>query len=231
MGFIRKILIMLIVILAGWLAVLYVLDRSGSETANGAAPSAADQSTSAPAPAEEQSASLAPSESTASTAPQPAQPAASAPSGDVGNAANANLHINDAGLAIIEESEGLRLEAYSGAGGWYIGYGHSGAQPGQKISEAEAVRLLKEDVKGAEDYVRRLVTVPLNVNEFSALVSYCFNVGGGNFGKSDILELVNAGKLQAAADAFLTHNKAGGKVLDHLTKRRQEERALFLTPA
>ncbi|MBI1366639.1 MAG: glycoside hydrolase family protein [Alphaproteobacteria bacterium] len=213
----------MIVLILAWLAALYALDRYTPTPGENAVTDGADEG--------------ADSKSSSDAQPAPGSQSAPAarsntPDGDIGNPANASLHINDAGLAIIEAGEGLRLEAYQGANGsWYIGYGHSGATPGQKITQAEAVALLREDVKGAEDDVRRLVTAPLNENEFSALVSYCFNVGGGNFGKSDILALVNAGKRQAAADAFLTHNKAGGKVLEHLTKRREQERALFLTTA
>ncbi|HXI88062.1 MAG TPA: glycoside hydrolase family protein [Parvularculaceae bacterium] len=228
MDFIRRLLMGMFLILVIILAGLIWFDRTSRSGGTSVTPSA-DQNagpSQETTPSQPAATPSAPQESAA-----PSTPASTPTSGDVGNAANASLHINDAGLQIIEESEGLRLEAYQGPGGWYIGYGHSGASSGQKISQAEAVRLLREDVKGAEDYVRRLVTVPLNENEFSALVSFCFNVGGGNFGKSDILEKVNAGDRKGAADALLTHNKAGGKVLDHLTKRREEERTLFLTPA
>ncbi len=165
-------------------------------------------------------------EAEAGPAPQTSPPA----SDSQGSAdANANLRINDAGLQIIKDSEGLRLEAYNLGGQWLIGYGHAAtARAGMKITEAQAEALLREDVKDAEDGVRRKVTVPVNRNQFSAMVSLAYNLGVGGFGHSTVLAAVNKGDYNGAADAFLNHNKAGGKVLEHLTMRREKERALFL---
>jgi lysozyme len=144
---------------------------------------------------------------------------------------NQSLRINEAGLQIIKDSEGLRLEAYSGVGGQYIGYGHR-MNPGDQstITAAEADALLREDVRTAEDGVRERLTHPANENEFSAMVSLAYNLGVGGFSRSPVLERFNAGDKQGAADAFLTHNRGGGQVLEHLTQRREKERALFLTP-
>lgn len=150
---------------------------------------------------------------------------------EVGNAANRKLKINDAGLAIIKASEGLRLDAYEASGRWFIGYGHSGAEPGSTITEAEADRLLRQDVAGAEDSVRRLVTVPVNVNEFSAMVSLAYNLGSGGFLRSSVLEKINDGDRAGAAEAFRSYVRSGYQVLEHLKQRREKERALFLTPA
>lgn len=151
-------------------------------------------------------------------------------SGETGDPANAGLTINDAGLAIIKESEGLRLEAYQAGGRWLIGYGHTAtAGAGMTITEAEAERLLREDVAGAENAVRRMVTVKVNRNQFSAMVSLAYNLGSGGFSRSVVLERINKGDFKGAADGFLTHNKAGGKVNDHLNARREKERALFLS--
>ncbi|MEZ5893395.1 MAG: lysozyme [Parvularculaceae bacterium] len=156
---------------------------------------------------------------------------APAPSGDVGNAANASLRINNAGLDIIKESEGLRLEAYSAGGRWYIGYGHAGASAGQTITEQQADQLLREDVHGTEDAVRKIVTVTLNENQFSALVSLAYNLGSGGFSKTTVVDALNKGDYSKAADNFRNHNKAGGQVIEHLSQRREKERTLFLTPA
>jgi len=144
---------------------------------------------------------------------------------------NANLRINDAGLQIIKDSEGLRLEAYDGPGGRYIGYGHQ-MQPGETspITEAEADALLRQDVRSAEDGARQRLMRPANENQFSAMVSLAYNLGVGGFGRSPVLEKFNAGDAKGAADAFLGHNRGGGKVLEHLTRRRELERELFLTP-
>lgn len=178
------------------------------------------------------------SAASASTAPASGQKSsASAPragaSANVGNQANARLRINDAGLQLIKESEGLRLEAYSAGGKWLIGYGHSGAdiRAGTKIDEAEAAALLRKDVGWAEDAVKRYVLVPVNENEFSAMVSLAYNLGAGGYSRSSVVEKLNKGDRKGAADAFLNHNLAGGVTNPHLTSRRAKERALFLKPA
>ena len=71
---------------------------------------------------------------------------------------------------------------------------------------------------------------PLNQNQFDALVSWTFNLGPGNLRSSTLLKRLNAGDYRGAADEFLKWNKADGKVLPGLTKRREAERALFLEP-
>lgn len=172
-------------------------------------------------------------ETAAAESEEPSRTEPPAPaSGDLGHEANANLRINDAGLQIIKESEGLRLEAYNLGGQWLIGYGHARtARSGMKITEAQAEQLLREDVRDAENGVRRLVVVPVNENQFSAMVSLAYNLGVGGFGRSTVLENLNKGNYSRAGDAFLNHNTAGGKVNEHLTHRREMERDLFNTPA
>lgn len=143
---------------------------------------------------------------------------------------NASLRINEAGLQIIKESEGLRLEAYRLNGQWLIGYGHARtARPGMKITETQAAALLREDLRATEDGVKKRLTVPVNENEFSAMVSLAYNLGVGGFGRSSILTRINKRDRKGAADAFLRYDKAGGKALSHLAHRRKIERALFLT--
>jgi len=173
------------------------------------------------------------SEDPAASNEEPAPAVAAAPaSSDLGHPDNANLRINDAGLQIIKESEGLRLEAYNLGGQWLIGYGHSGtARAGMTITEAEAEQLLRQDVRDAEDGVRARVLVPVNQNQFSAMVSLAYNLGVGGFGGSSVLEALNDGDYNEAADNFMNHNRAGGVPNEHLTHRREKERTLFLTPA
>ncbi|WP_306252396.1 lysozyme [Parvularcula sp. IMCC14364] len=167
-------------------------------------------------------------DSEAAKLPAPAPAASTANTGGV--AQNAGLRINQAGLEIIKMSEGLRLEAYSSGGRRYIGYGHQ-LQAGDPttITQAQAEALLRQDVKSAEDGVRRLLTRPATENQFSAMVSLAYNLGLGAFGRSFVPAKFNEGDLQGAADAFLNHNKGGGQVLDHLIERRTRERALFLS--
>ena len=135
-------------------------------------------------------------------------------------------------LDIIKKSEGLRLEAYLPTPNDIptIGYGHTkGVRMGQRISLAQAEQFLLEDVDWAEDAVNSLVKVRLSQNQFDALVSFVFNIGAGAFSKSTLLKCLNAGDYGSAANQLLRWNKQAGKELKGLTKRRQEERALFLS--
>ena len=154
----------------------------------------------------------------------------SPPSYEGGGNSNASLTINEAGLAIIKESEGLRLDAYQNGGQWLIGYGHSRtAKPGMTITESKATQLLLEDVAASENAVRSMARVRVNRNQFSAMVSLAYNLGSGGFSRSVVLSRLNDGDYAGAADGFLQHNRAGGQIDAHLTERRQKERALFLS--
>lgn len=138
----------------------------------------------------------------------------------------------DAGVALIKSFEGLRLEKYRDAvGKWTIGYGHL-ILPNESfpraLTEAEADELLRDDLGVTERSIHRLVTVDLNQNQFDALVAFTFNLGAGNLQTSTLLKLLNQGEYAQAADQFPRWNKAGGKVLAGLTRRREAERALFL---
>lgn len=146
---------------------------------------------------------------------------------------NARLQTNQAGIAIIKESESLRLESYEIGGGWYIGYGHGAdVKSGMKISEPQAEQFLRDDLKVAEDAIKKALRVPVNANEFSAMVSLAYNIGTGAFVHSSVMTELNRDDRQAAADAFLLWNKArlNGRLeeVEHLTERRKKERALFL---
>lgn len=150
------------------------------------------------------------------------------------------MKTSDKGIALIKAHEGLRLEAYPDpAHGWAVptvGYGHTTAagppkvERGMRITEAGATEILRADLRKFERYVQDAVKVPLNQNQFDALVSFTFNLGPGNLRKSTLLRKLNARDYAGAADQFLVWNKAGGKVLNGLTKRRAAERALFLAP-
>ena len=146
------------------------------------------------------------------------------------------MRLSDDGLELIKSHEGLRLEAYPdpGTGGepWTIGYGSTGnVQPGDVIDQQEAERLLRDDVTSAEQCVERHVDVALEQYEFDALVSFVFNVGCGNFSASTMLKLINAGNKRAAAAQFGRWNKAAGKTMAGLVRRRQAEKELFLMKA
>lgn len=137
------------------------------------------------------------------------------------------MHINNDGLNIIKESEGLRLKAYKcPAGVWTIGYGHTGkdVKKGMVITEEKATELLKSDIARFEKQVATYNTIyNFTSNEFSALVSFAYNVGS-------ITLLTRNGtrtKLQIA-NKMLDYCKANGEKLNGLYKRRQKERKLFL---
>lgn len=139
--------------------------------------------------------------------------------------------INDAGLALIKEFEGLRLEAYlCPARIWTIGYGHThGVKKGQKITKEKAEEYLKEDLKYFEDGVQKLIKVAIPPNAFSAIVSFAFNLGCQALADSTLLKLLNNKEFSKAANQFLRWNKVDGEELEGLARRRKAERALFLT--
>jgi GH24 family phage-related lysozyme (muramidase) len=98
------------------------------------------------------------------------------------------------------------------------------------ITREQAEQLLRADLQEAEDAVSNLVTVPLNENQFSALVSFVFNLGAGELEDSTLLELLNQGRYPEAADQFPRFNTVNGEPVEGLTRRREAERQLFLTP-
>lgn len=141
--------------------------------------------------------------------------------------------INDAALELIKRHEGLRTTAYKcPAGVWTIGYGHtSGVRKGMRCTETQAEVWLMDDLRESEQAVDYLVKVPLTDNQRGALVSFVFNVGAGNFAASTLLRKLNAGDYASAADEFRRWNKASGKVLVGLTRRRAAEAELFSAAA
>lgn len=144
--------------------------------------------------------------------------------------------VNQAGIDLIRRFEGCRLEAYpdpaTGGDPWTIGYGATGPgiEPGVVWTQEEADARLAEDVQRFADAVERALTVDVSDNEFAAMVSLAFNIGAAAFRKSTLLRLVNDGHFEAAAQQFERWNRAGGRVMAGLTRRRQAERALFETP-
>ncbi|GAC07624.1 lysozyme [Paraglaciecola chathamensis] len=136
---------------------------------------------------------------------------------------------NQACIDIIKESEGVRLKAYRGpAGHWLIGYGHkAGVKQGMEINAPQAEVFLKNDLLKIEEQMSKLVKVPVNNNQFSALVCLGYNIGMGNLYKSTLLRLLNKGDYTGASDQFSVWRKAAGKVNAHLVKRRAKEKSLF----
>lgn len=142
------------------------------------------------------------------------------------------------GIALIKQFEGCSLTAYPdpGTGGapWTIGYGWTHpvdgkpVKPGMKIDQDTADRLLKTGLVSYENDVLKLVKVKLTQGQFDALVSFAYNVGSRSLSTSTLLKKLNGGDVNGAADEFPRWNKAGGKVMGGLTRRREAERSLFL---
>ena len=144
------------------------------------------------------------------------------------------MKISPIGLAIIKGAEGLRLSAYPdpGSGGepWTIGYGHTGGvRPGDEISEEQAEELLKADLDTFEECVDDACQHPLTQGQFDGCVSLAFNIGCKAFSNSTLVQLLNSGESDAAAQQFKRWNKAAGKVLPGLVRRREAERQRFIS--
>ena len=138
------------------------------------------------------------------------------------------MNTSQKGIDLIKSFEGCRLAAYKDpAGILTIGYGHTkGVTADMKITWDQADAYLLEDLKAAEAAVSKK-SYDWNQNEFDALVSFTFNCGTGNLTK-----LVKSGKRtkEEISDALLLYNKAGGKVLEGLSRRRKAEKELFDAP-
>lgn len=140
------------------------------------------------------------------------------------------------GRAATTQREGNKLAAYRDSVGILtIGVGHTSAagpptvSPGMTITAEESDLILSRDLAKFELAVLKAVKVPLSQNEFDALVSLAFNIGDGAFANSTLVKKLNADDRAGAADQFLVWNRAGGKALKGLTKRRQSERNQFLS--
>ena len=145
---------------------------------------------------------------------------------------------SDKGIGLIKEFEGCSLAAYRcPAGVWTIGYGHTGKVDGKavslgmRITQTKAAQLLREDLASFEAAVNAAVKTLITQNMFDALVSFSYNCGAGALRNSTLLRKLNAGDYLGAADEFPKWNKAGGKVLNGLVRRREAERKLFLNGA
>lgn len=140
------------------------------------------------------------------------------------------MKTSPAGRALIHGFEGCKLQAYQdGADVWTIGMGHTrGVKKGMVCNIEQAQIWLVEDLEDAEADVERLVTVPLNQNQFDALVSFVFNLGGTKLAGSTLLKHLNAGRYKEAAGQFKLWKLVAGKPSNGLVRRRAAETDLFL---
>lgn len=146
---------------------------------------------------------------------------------------DSSIQLDANGLAFIQQNEALKLNAYQDqAGVWTIGYGHTeGVTPGMSITRDQALQFLAADTATAQSAVNSLVKVPLNQNQYNALVDFVFNEGTGHFANSTLLSLLNSGNYNAAAQQFSVWNIAAGKVNTGLVNRRTADFNLFSSGA
>jgi len=140
-------------------------------------------------------------------------------------------------IELIEEFEGFSSKPYlCPAGKWTIGFGDTmwKGKPvttmTKSITRLEAESALANRLIGFQMELDNMVTASLNTNENDALLSFIYNLGAQNLRKSTLLKLLNSGDKLKAANEFLRWNKANGKELAGLSRRRIAERELFLTP-
>ena len=146
------------------------------------------------------------------------------------------MKISQRGLDLIKDFEGFSSSAYLCAAkiptiGWGNTFYADGTKVklGDQISKTDALKLL--EVIANRDFADKIfpyIKVKVTQNQFDAMVSLAYNIGVGNFSKSTLLKKVNAGDFVGASNEFLRWNKAGGKVLLGLTRRREREKQLFL---
>mgnify|MGYP003419256032 FL=1 len=145
--------------------------------------------------------------------------------------------IDPRAVALVKEFESFQPEAYlDPVGVWTIGYGTTAAagvgiepKAGMRITEAEADEYLRRGLDKFAALIRPKITRPTTPAEFGAMLSLAYNIGPTAFSRSSVLRWFNAGDKDEAADAFRLWNRAGGRVLKGLVRRREAERDLFLS--
>ena len=139
------------------------------------------------------------------------------------------MKISQEGLSLIKKFEGCELEAYKCAAGvWTIGYGSTkGVKEGDTLTQEEADKLLLKDVEVFEKAVNDAVKVSMSQSQFDALVSWTFNLGSGSLNSSTMLKKLNNQEYDEVPAQIKRWNKAGGKVLQGLIRRREAEALLY----
>ena len=139
------------------------------------------------------------------------------------------MHISEEGLCLIKKFEGCEMRAYLDAVNVpTIAYGRTkNVKLGDTCTKQQAEEWLLEEIKEYENYVEDAVKVPLNQNQFDALVSWTYNLGPSNLNSSTMLKKLNAKEYEDVPAQIKRWNKAGGQVLEGLTRRRNAESLLF----
>ncbi len=139
------------------------------------------------------------------------------------------MEISEEGLSLIKKFEGCELTAYQDSVDvWTIGYGHTkGVEDGQEITQEEAEEMLASELDEYEGYINDLVECDLEQCQFDALVAWVYNLGPTNLRSSTMLKRLNSNDLEDVPSQIKRWNKAGGKVLKGLVRRREAEALLF----
>lgn len=147
-----------------------------------------------------------------------------------------SMSVSNKGVDLICEFEGKRLVAYDdGVGIWTIGFGTIKYPNGVRVKKGDTCTLeqakeyMRHDLIEFEHTVNSSVKVPLNQNQFDALVSLAYNIGSSAFKSSTLVKKLNTGDYQGAADQFNVWINAGGKRIQGLVNRRDREKLLFLS--
>ena len=147
-----------------------------------------------------------------------------------------SMSVSNKGVDLICEFEGKRLVAYDdGVGVWTIGFGTIKYPNGVRVKKGDTCTLdqakeyMRHDLIEFEHTVNSSVKVPLNQNQFDALVSLAYNIGSNAFKSSTLVKELNTGDYQGAADQFNVWVNAGGKRMQGLVNRRDREKLLFLS--
>ena len=147
-----------------------------------------------------------------------------------------SMSVSNKGVDLICELEGKRLAAYDdGVGVWTIGFGTIKYPNGVRVKKGDTCTLeqakeyMRHDLIEFEHTVNSSVKVPLNQNQFDALVSLAYNIGSNAFKSSTLVKKLNTGDYQGAADQFDVWVNAGGKRIQGLVNRRDREKLLFLS--
>lgn len=139
------------------------------------------------------------------------------------------MTVNAAGIALIKEHEGCRLDAYQDVGGiWTISYGCTGPDivEGVTITQGQAESMFMRRLTEFDDVVTKACPAATD-NQHSAMTSLAWNIGPGNFRASSVARYHNVGQYENAAQSFGLWNRAGGEVLTGLVARRAAEAALY----
>ena len=139
------------------------------------------------------------------------------------------MQISTEGISLIKKFEGCLLESYLCAAGVpTIGYGSTkGIKLGMTITQEEAEEVLLKDVAIFEGFVLEASEMPLSQHQFDALVSWTYNLGPSNLNASTMLKVLNKGSYEDVPAQIKRWNKANGKVLEGLIRRREAEALLF----